>query len=189
MYSEQNYWNNEYSLSHGSGLGSTGAMLDHKIEFLNKFFKDHNIKTVIDFGCGDGKLMKNLKIEDEDYIGIDISEVAVEICERIRPKAQFIDIAFPEFEPKFKADCCICIDVLFHIIDDIELELTLKKIFEYATRFVILYTFNQERENERPHVKSRIITQIVERLKLKYKVLEKIPGHEQTEALWLVYKK
>ena len=48
------YWKNRYNLGGNSGDGSYGELAQFKAEFLNKFVTDKNIKTIIEFGSGDG---------------------------------------------------------------------------------------------------------------------------------------
>lgn len=191
MYFERNFWNRQYTEGRGSGPGSKGEMLQYKIDFLNKFIDKHSIKTMTDFGCGDGKLMSKLKIEDDKYMGIDISEKAIDLCKIFRPKSHFKCCPFPELNTigAFVRDISICIDVLFHIIDIEELKLALTQIFDLSERYVVLYTMNTPRDRDREHVKSRCISEIIENLNIKYNNLHKYPGHPGTEAMWLIYGK
>jgi len=190
MYYERAYWNNEYKQGNGSGPGSTGHMLQHKIDFLNKFIEEHKVSAIIDFGCGDGELMSKLKITDPNYLGIDISIESIKLCKGKRPLSDIIQSAFPDADINFRlnAHTVICIDVLFHILDIEELKLTLCKIWESADKYIIFYTFNQPRERDREWVKSRCVTQLIEEMNLHYSSMHKYPGHESTKALWLIYK-
>ena len=62
---EKNLWGNNRNVMYNgsSGLGSSLEYnKDHYIPFLQNFIKTHNIKTVVDLGCGDfvcGKMIYN----------------------------------------------------------------------------------------------------------------------------------
>ena len=44
----------EYASGGSSGPGSYGRLAAGKADFLNRFVEDHQIKTVLEIGCGDG---------------------------------------------------------------------------------------------------------------------------------------
>ena len=50
-----NYWEDRYRTGHDSGAGSSGRLAAFKAEFLNGLVADHNVSSVIEFGCGDGR--------------------------------------------------------------------------------------------------------------------------------------
>lgn len=75
------YWINRYSHGGNSGEGSYGESAEFKAEVLNNFVKRENVKSVIEFGSGDGNQLK-LAVYRQ-YIGFDISEDAVAHCRNI----------------------------------------------------------------------------------------------------------
>lgn len=137
---EKNFWNSQYKKGLGSGAGSRGNLLEYKTNYLNKIFKDYNIKSVFDFGCGDGWQVEHLKLEN--YYGIDISEQAIKLCRQKIPSHwelkvnNFRDVEIP------KVDCCMCIDTLYHIMDDETREKTIENIFNSGASIIILYTIH-----------------------------------------------
>ena len=64
--SEQ-YWENRYLNGGNSGIGSYGKIAEYKANVINKFIKDNDVFTVIEFGCGDGNQLA--LFECQNYIG------------------------------------------------------------------------------------------------------------------------
>ena len=101
----------------GSGPGSTLEFNKTTyIPFLRSFFNEHDIKTVVDLGCGDFQcgptIYRNLNI---DYMGFDITESVVKDNKANHPDFRFFHLDF--FTEKAQlpsADVCILKDVLQH---------------------------------------------------------------------------
>tara|TARA_B110000037_G_C16990655_1_gene452979 strand:+ start:133 stop:891 length:759 start_codon:yes stop_codon:yes gene_type:complete len=89
------------------------------IEFiLNEIKKDSKkIKSIVDVGCGDGRLTKELSIEFEDkYIaGYDYSNKAINIAKALNPNLRFkqTDIISDSIKEKF--DAISLVEVFEHI--------------------------------------------------------------------------
>jgi cyclopropane fatty-acyl-phospholipid synthase-like methyltransferase len=58
-------------------------MIQFKAEFLNAFVAKNSIQTVLEFGCGDGNQLKIAKYPN--YIGLDVSKTAINICHQLFP--------------------------------------------------------------------------------------------------------
>jgi len=50
----RSYWDQRYTSGGTSGEGSYGELARFKAETLESIFTDNDIKSVIEFGCGDG---------------------------------------------------------------------------------------------------------------------------------------
>jgi hypothetical protein len=74
----KSYWESRYASGGTSGAGSYGNLATYKANYLNDFVKKNNISKVIEFGCGDGNQLSlsNYSL----YIGLDISENAINMC-------------------------------------------------------------------------------------------------------------
>ena len=72
------YWELRYKLKGNSGSGSYGRLADYKANCINGFVKNNEIKSVIEFGCGDGNQLTLAQYNS--YIGLDISNKAIKIC-------------------------------------------------------------------------------------------------------------
>src|ERR1700733_9306823 len=73
------YWERNYARGGTSGEGSYDALAQGKAVFLNEFVRTREIRSVIEFGCGDGN---QLSLADySSYIGLDVSRSAIERCQ------------------------------------------------------------------------------------------------------------
>lgn len=102
-----------------SGGGSTQTNTVVYRKYLQKFLKDHNIKTVVDIGCGDWEFSKLLKWDGINYIGYDVVKSVIEKADSQHGSnhihfvhANFLNEDLPE------ADLLICKDVLQHLNQD-----------------------------------------------------------------------
>jgi hypothetical protein len=65
------FWERNYARGGTSGSGSYGAFAQAKAAFLNEFVHQHDLQSVIEFGCGDGH---QLSLADYPrYVGLDVS--------------------------------------------------------------------------------------------------------------------
>ena len=62
-----------------SGTGSTVENTKLYRELLTNFLKEHEIKSVVDFGCGDWTFSKLIDWSDIDYLGIDVTPSVIEL--------------------------------------------------------------------------------------------------------------
>ena len=62
----------------GSGDGSRLKFNVPYITFLENFLIDNNIKSVIDFGCGDWQFSKYVNWGNIDYLGLDVVDSVIE---------------------------------------------------------------------------------------------------------------
>jgi len=153
--SSAQYWNDRYKLGGNSGAGSHGRLADFKATFLNDFVKRHSVKSVIEFGCGDGA---QLALADyPSYVGLDIAPIAVDTCRR-----KFVDSANYEFyETSFRHpnegtfDLALSLDVIFHLVEDDVFDGYMRRLFSASSRYVIIYSYNFEREYASQHERGR----------------------------------
>lgn len=75
------YWEERYKKGGNSGAGSYNRLAEFKAEVINKFVKENNVSSVIEFGCGDGNQLKYFDIPS--YIGCDISPTVIEHCAKM----------------------------------------------------------------------------------------------------------
>jgi len=140
--SSASYWEWRYRTGGDSGRGSYGAGAEYKADFLNRCFTEHRIKTVIDFGCGDGNQLRNLWISD--YVGFDISPTAVEYCRTIFAadvSKQFKTIDQYAGET---AEAALSLDVLYHVVEEDLFDAYLTRLFGSAERLVIIYAVDED---------------------------------------------
>jgi len=147
------YWERHYSRDGDSGSGSYGRSAEYKADFLNRFVKDNDIDSVIEFGCGDGN--QAMKFDFPSYIGLDISSTAIqkclEVCKDDRAKQFFIP---GKKTMGLKAELTISLDVIYHLIEQEVYENYMKHLFAAATKYVIIYGWDVE-SGKNFHVKHR----------------------------------
>ena len=92
--------------------------------FAQKFFDDlsvdvGNVKSVLDLGCGNGRLSRLLK-PSVHYVGVDYSSVRIDNAKNAYPQRQFHlqDLhEFVELSELDSYDLIVCIEVLEHLED------------------------------------------------------------------------
>lgn len=118
----------------GSGVGSLPEATIHYREFLEKFLKENNIKSVVDFGCGDWQFSKLIDWSGIEYTGYDVVQ---SVIENNKANYQKENIRFKIFEDTIKsADLILCKDVLQHLPVFL-VQKYLKMFVEKGTRVIV----------------------------------------------------
>ncbi|MDR0305265.1 MAG: class I SAM-dependent methyltransferase [Chitinispirillales bacterium] len=169
------YWEHRYAKSGNSGAGSYGRLAEFKAKVLNKFVKENDIKNIIEFGHGDGNQL--LLAEYPQYLGFDVSQIAVDIC-----KGKFVnDVNHKEFRLMGtyngdKAELTLSLDVIYHLIEDKVFENYMKTLFEASEKYVVIYASNKTGEQWTEHVKHRKFTDWIDENTDDWKLLQFIPN-------------
>ena len=165
------YWEDRYAGGDTSGSGSYGKLAKFKADFLNDFTTKKQIESVIEFGSGDGNQASLFNFKQ--YIGFDVSTTAIAKCnERFRddPRKHFLHIS--EYY-NTRADLALSLDVIYHLIEDKTYEDYMKRLFEAATRYVIVYSSNDENASRNiEHVRHRKFTDWVSKNAKNWKLEE-----------------
>ena len=77
-FKTREYWEKRYRDGGNSGAGSYGHLAEFKAQVINKFIEQHEIKSIIEWGCGDGNQLG--MFECEKYTGYDVAETAIKMC-------------------------------------------------------------------------------------------------------------
>ena len=152
------YWQDRYKHGNNSGVGSYGRLAHHKAQVLNRFVADHDIKSVAEFGCGDGAQLKLSSYPR--YTGVDVSASAVALCRRIfadDPSKTFLETASSEVET-IQADLAMSLDVIYHLVENEVYETYMRRLTRTATRFICVYSSNVELPGHVPHIRHRCFT-------------------------------
>lgn len=152
------YWEDRYRSKGDSGSGSYGRLALFKAAVLNDFVLSNGVRTVLEFGCGDGNQLELSRYPS--YVGIDVAPEAVSLCRR-----RFEDDKSKQFfvvgeREHLAAELSISLDVIYHLVEDAVYEEYMQRLFEAASRYVIIYSSNfpDSRELAASHVRHRKFT-------------------------------
>lgn len=143
------FWDLRYRIDPalGSGVGSRGDCLIAKRQWLGCALEAFVNKKVVDVGCGDLELTRNLPLKN--YVGLDVSQQAVALARGKRSDWQFAHIAADE--PAFmEGDAVICLDVLIHQRQASEFDSLIRRLANAARERLIVSGF------DKPHSSSGI---------------------------------
>lgn len=160
--STYHYWENRYKYGGNSGDGSYGKLAIFKADIINNFVFKNNIKTIIEFGCGDGNQLSLSKYPS--YIGFDISPYIIEFCKKRFKKDNSKKFFLLNDYKNQKAELTLSLDVIYHLIEENTYEEYMQKLFESSRKFVIIYSSNYEDEDVLEHVKHHKFTEWVKNL-------------------------
>lgn len=175
------YWDQRYASGGDSGAGSYGKFAAFKARTLNALFAEHGVRSVVEFGSGDGNQLASLQVED--YLGVDVSAEAVARC-RARfagqPGRQFLLAAdYRDDDPgRRRFDAALSLDVIYHLIEDPVYEAYMRRLFDAAERLVIVYSSNHEDplRREAVHVRHREFTRWVAQNAPQWRRVQHIPN-------------
>lgn len=160
------FWEQNYARGATSGSGSYGALAEGKSRFLNTLVREHAVRSVIEFGCGDGN---QLSLADYSrYVGLDVSRSAIALCQRrfaADPAKSFFlydGMCFTDRAGMFTADLALSLDVVYHLTEDRVFETYLTHLFAAGRRLVVIYSTNEEISGTAPHVRHRHFTPWIE---------------------------
>lgn len=180
-FNSKNYWENRYKRGGTSGSGSYNNLATFKANIINDFIKENKIKNVIDYGVGDGNQLKLLDTKNIDYVGIDVSSTAIENCKKIfddEAKHFYLDT---EVKKDLCSELVLSCDVIYHLIEDKIYFEYLDNIFNWATKFVIIYARDEDIDLS-THVKFRKFTDCIKKKYSKWKLIKYIPNkYPQTD--------
>jgi SAM-dependent methyltransferase len=152
------FWDSVYRQGGTSGPGSYGRLAQFKAEILNDFVQTRNVRTVVEFGCGDGAQLRLAKYPE--YVGVDVSPVAVKRCSSLfandQSKRFFLAGALPADLGTF--DLALSLDVIYHLVEDRVFEEYMDRLFSFSRRYVVIYASNYDARTQALHVRHRKFT-------------------------------
>jgi cyclopropane fatty-acyl-phospholipid synthase-like methyltransferase len=173
--SSAQYWQERYRNQGNSGSGSYDHLAEFKAEVINAFIQEHQIQSVIEFGCGDGNQLRYL--DAPTYIGVDISEAAVKLCQELYASdstKSFVTVE--KFDPTTQADLTISLDVIYHLVEDEVYDRYMRQLFDSSNKHVIVYSSNYDKSFGMDHVRSRKFTDWIEMYRPDFTLLRFIPN-------------
>jgi len=171
-FSSGDYWERRYRTGGHSGTGSRGHLAEFKAGIINGFIKHNAIADMLDLGCGDGHLLSLLQVPD--YVGVDVSSVALASCIERFPRYRFLP--FTALQASMRAELVQSIDVIFHLVEDAVFARYMHALFVHATRFVLIYSSNADCNWSSPHVRHRRFTDHVADCRPEWRLLAHVPN-------------
>lgn len=170
------YWEKRYSAGGNSGVGSYARFAEFKADILNAFVAKHGVKSVIEFGCGDGNQLT--LAEYPSYLGVDVSRTALDKCKALfKSDAHKSFLLMSEYNGEL-ADLALSLDVIYHLVEDDVYENHMRTLFQASNRFVIIYASDSEDEqrSDGTHVRHRKFTQWIRTNVANWKLMEHVPN-------------
>lgn len=169
------YWERRYAAGGNSGAGSYNRLAEFKAAFLNDFVARNGIRTVIEFGSGDGAQLELATYPE--YIGVDVSKAAVEATRsRFASDRTKRFYETPKLPEGTRAELSLSLDVIYHLVEDDVFDRYMRNLFDAATRFVIIYSSNDAVASPAPHVRHRRFTDWIERNRPDFALRERVPN-------------
>ena len=136
------YWETRYKSGGNSGEGSYGELAEYKAAVINSLVSTRNLRSVAEFGCGDGA---NLRFYTAIplYVGFDVSSTV--ILARKKEWENSTTRTFREFDTAkgagqaARADLSLSLDVLYHILELDVWKKYLLNLFMTADKCVLIY--------------------------------------------------
>lgn len=155
-FNVKDYWEGRYLRGGTSGAGSYGRLAIFKSDIINEFINKNSIKTMIEFGCGDGNQLSLLN-KKVNYLGVDISESAIKICKnkfQEDTNKRFLKLDDFKASPE-TAEVTVSLDVIYHLVDDNIFHDYMNTLFSHARTHCIIYSANVDEKTINPHVRKR----------------------------------
>lgn len=170
------YWQERYEQGKDSGVGSQGKFAQFKAAVVNSFVQNHEIASVIEFGCGEGSQLKWGQYPE--YLGLEVSRRALDAC-----RALFKDDTSKRFKLMSEyrgetAELALSLDVLYHLIEDEVYEQYMQRLFSAAEKYVIIYSSNRSDSDpgQHAHVRHRAFTGWVEQNRPDWTLTRRLPN-------------
>lgn len=175
----ERYWESRYRTGGDSGPGSYAEVAEFKARVVNGIVREHRVRSVIEFGCGDGNQLS--LAEYPRYIGLDVSPAAVSRCiDRFRndPAKSFFRYdphCFRDPAGVFQADLSVSLEVVFHLVEDDIYKKYLDDVFGSSRNLVVVFSSNVDGP-VRYHERDREFTRDVKEWHREFALIETIPG-------------
>lgn len=170
------YWEQRYRSNGNSGAGSYAHLAAFKADFLNAFVRENGIRTVVEFGCGDGNQLKLARYPR--YTGFDVSPKSIEICSHLFHGDASKSFHTLEESVDVSADLSLSLDVIYHLVEDDVYHRYMERLFQSSTSWVIVYSSNTDANDSAQsiHVRHRKFTDWVARQRRDFEPIQHVPN-------------
>jgi SAM-dependent methyltransferase len=172
--SSPQYWEDRYTGGGNSGAGSNGRLARFKAEAINRFVANRGVRTVIEFGCGDGRQLELARYPE--YTGVDVSVRAIESC-RAKFEHDSGKRFFHTFDPEAvltTADLALSLDVIYHLVEDDVYHAYMSGLVSAAGSYICVYSSDREVPSPVAHVRHRCFTNWVREHAPGWELMERI---------------
>ncbi|WP_174567050.1 MULTISPECIES: hypothetical protein [unclassified Rhodanobacter] len=169
----ESYWVDRYKSGGNSGAGSYNRLADFKADVLNGYVAKNNIRSVIEFGCGDGNQLKLARYPS--YVGFDVSPDIVATCGKIFETDTTKTFKLVKDYAGETAQLALSLDVIYHLIEDNVFEKYMETLFDSAQSYVIVYSSDKS-DKQTSHVRHRNFTKWVAENRREWEMLEHVPN-------------
>lgn len=172
------YWEKRYSSGGNSGRGSYGRLQSFKTAAINDIAVRYRLHSAVEFGCGDGAQLAGFAFTD--YHGVDVSATVIaqnRAHYKANPSRSFWDLSeISKCLAHGPFDVALSLDVIFHLVNDLEFDTYMRNVFASNCRFVIVYSSNyyEGPRSETPHVRHRRFTDWIDDHASQYRLLEMV---------------
>lgn len=128
------YWNWRHEQG-AVGAGSKGRLYKFKLATVIDLVGKYKVKSVVDYGCGDGRQLANLRVKD--YLGLDISSVAIGQAKALSGKGRSYKLV-PADLSRCRREMAVSLDVVSGLPDG-EYEEYMANLFSLAEKYVLIY--------------------------------------------------
>ncbi|TNJ45777.1 methyltransferase domain-containing protein [Tamlana fucoidanivorans] len=137
------FWDYRYRTcpSLGSGVGSRGTVLELKKTLVKRLTYGREEDSIIDVGCGDLELMKNMPFKK--YLGLDVSIEALVLAKKKRSDWEFKTYSI-NHEQVSEADITMCFDVLIHQSNSNSFKNIVRGLVEKANSRIVIGAYNDK---------------------------------------------
>jgi hypothetical protein len=172
----KDYWIERYDKGGHSGAGSIGRLAGFKAEVLNAFVEEHDIQTIIEYGCGDGSQLQLANYKK--YLGFDISPKALTQCQKTFGSDTSKTFKLMRCYEGENAELTLSLDVVYHLVEDDVFEDYMRRLFDSSTRYVIVYSSDYDNQEaiQVPHIRHRKFTTWVNEHLDDWTLIQHIPN-------------
>ena len=164
---ENNIWGNNEEFPYYSGIGSHDEKcVNRSITYINNFIKEHNIKSLLDFGCGDFNIGSKLNIDM--YYGVDISKDLIEY-NKLKYEDELHKFIFnnESYNNLPSTDLIIIKEVLQHLDND-KIKEILDHLIHITNKYIIIFdTSYNDDININPNLNITNITTLISSKEIK----------------------
>lgn len=130
------YWD-----ANGPQIATQTISVEHQAveERLRALLPSLNVSSVLDVGCGQGRVAKLLKavLPDAEYSGLDLGASQIAGTRKIRPDGTFYHSRIQDFEPDRRWDLVLSSEVLMHV-PPADMPAAAKMLKAAASKYVLL---------------------------------------------------